>query len=955
MAARRSPDHSPTTPNGAATCGPRRQGTDLAAPRSPRRTPTSAPPVGHPLGDDGPPKPPTPPPILTRAAPHHRPRGVAGATGTDDTDLRTTGDTQIRAAETRHQRALSKRAAAVTRRPRTPATQRWANAAKRSNRASSRTPTGRHLAGRLAAAARAGIDIDQRRHRRRRRRAAARRTARCGAVVAALPATSAPAAVHRRRRCTPPPPPCAANGPPSSPTYSARSDRRRSSPTPHGPASVAAVSTPATAGGPASWPVHRLRAAHGGQDHAPVAGHEMPPHSPGGSPCSPKPTPPPHHRRPARRAGTAASSDQDGDDNARRTPRPRPDRDPERLPRPATPSKTTQWLESVDWRHRTPSSPRRTRSGSAHDLDTTAYAALTPARTRQHRRRPRHQPPRPDGTAQNEDPRMGPPVTPARIADLNEQALAFFTDHYRDSWAAHYLTERLGSDLVDDERFHPGYAPAGWTNLTDHLANRRSPTKSCSPPDCHGSQDRGRLIDRFRDRLVLPIYHGERCTASSAAATPPPTTAGPKYLNTADTPLFTKGDQLYGAAEALPRSPPARPQSSSKDRSTPSPSPLRAVGSRKAGNRLRRGRAAAARRSPPSKPSGTIPPHIPILGGGTPGSIVATDTDRASKHAATRAYWRLAARGDNPRRANIVGAKDPPSYSTPVAQQPCTTPPHSAGPAHRSTACWPNESPPTSTASMTSTARSTPAGRPHTCRSAPCTPARLGRRDHCHPRRRRRTARSRHHYVLDAGEAWLEDPARAGSLRLGQRPAPAVHTPLHDQSPGVQALQAKTATAATRSDQQPEEHRTTTGTGRSSPSKTAPASGPATGGTRQTPRRPGRAPHLLPPKPPTVDHLGPEDTAEQLVEPWAELAESIHPGITGATALGSPRRHPYPRERPRLRRRRPTPGTRPTRSPPRPWDQPRPGIPSYPGLPRCSPRRGRRETRPRQLHPQHTR
>src|SRR5215217_9030952 len=66
----------------------------------------------------------------------------------------------------------------------------------------------------------------------------------------------------------------------------------------------------------------------------------------------------------------------------------------------------------------------------------------------------------------------------------------------------------------------------------------------------------GRLIDRFRDRVVFPIIHdgqilgfvGRRRPDLSDADRAGPK-AEPKYLNTGDTPLFHKGAQLFGALE----------------------------------------------------------------------------------------------------------------------------------------------------------------------------------------------------------------------------------------------------------------------------------------------------------------------------------------------------------------------------------------------------------------------
>ena len=62
----------------------------------------------------------------------------------------------------------------------------------------------------------------------------------------------------------------------------------------------------------------------------------------------------------------------------------------------------------------------------------------------------------------------------------------------------------------------------------------------------------GRLIDRFRDRVVFPIIHDGKVLGFVGRRHPDLSDvdrAGPKYLNTGDTPLFHKGAQLFGALQ----------------------------------------------------------------------------------------------------------------------------------------------------------------------------------------------------------------------------------------------------------------------------------------------------------------------------------------------------------------------------------------------------------------------
>jgi len=100
------------------------------------------------------------------------------------------------------------------------------------------------------------------------------------------------------------------------------------------------------------------------------------------------------------------------------------------------------------------------------------------------------------------------PVTPERIAELNEQAAAFYQRCYPTSWAQTYLTDRLGGiDLTDEPHTRPGYAPGGWTTLTNHLRRHGATNTELLAAGLAKHASSGRLIDTFRDRLMLPIQH----------------------------------------------------------------------------------------------------------------------------------------------------------------------------------------------------------------------------------------------------------------------------------------------------------------------------------------------------------------------------------------------------------------------------------------------------------------
>ena len=146
------------------------------------------------------------------------------------------------------------------------------------------------------------------------------------------------------------------------------------------------------------------------------------------------------------------------------------------------------------------------------------------------------------------------PVTRERMVEINEFTQAFFEARFTDSWGRDYLTGRFGVDLAGDERFRPGQAPAGWTNLVDHLSGRGIRDAEMLATGVAVEASTGRLIDRFRDRVMFPVIHQGEVLGFVGRRRPDLTDAdkaGPKYLNTADTPLFHKGAQLFGVVDEL--------------------------------------------------------------------------------------------------------------------------------------------------------------------------------------------------------------------------------------------------------------------------------------------------------------------------------------------------------------------------------------------------------------------
>lgn len=155
-----------------------------------------------------------------------------------------------------------------------------------------------------------------------------------------------------------------------------------------------------------------------------------------------------------------------------------------------------------------------------------------------------------------------PNETPAeRIHELNQLALAYYETCYPRSWAPGYLRERLGTDLADHPTYSVGYAPGGGRSLMRHMTNNGATLDELEKAGLISQRERADgstyYTDFFKDRLVMPIRDphdptGQAILGFVGRRNPTKTDddyAGPKYLNTRTTPVFTKGEALFGYAE----------------------------------------------------------------------------------------------------------------------------------------------------------------------------------------------------------------------------------------------------------------------------------------------------------------------------------------------------------------------------------------------------------------------
>jgi DNA primase len=130
-------------------------------------------------------------------------------------------------------------------------------------------------------------------------------------------------------------------------------------------------------------------------------------------------------------------------------------------------------------------------------------------------------------------------------AEFYKQALK---NHPQRKAAVDYLKGRgLSGEIARD--FGMGFAPPGWDNLHKHLASDSLQQKAMIDAGLLiENAESGKRYDRFRDRIMFPIRDSRgRVIAFGGRVLGD---EKPKYLNSPETPVFHKGQELYGLFEA---------------------------------------------------------------------------------------------------------------------------------------------------------------------------------------------------------------------------------------------------------------------------------------------------------------------------------------------------------------------------------------------------------------------
>ena len=129
-------------------------------------------------------------------------------------------------------------------------------------------------------------------------------------------------------------------------------------------------------------------------------------------------------------------------------------------------------------------------------------------------------------------------------ADFYHQHLLSREDEAAESAYA-YTREKRGFTDETIERYQIGYAPAGWQNMMNALTQLGYDNEDILAAGLASQNDRGRVYDRFRNRLMIPIRDDRgRIVGFGARALDPDD--NPKYLNSPQSEVFDKSHLLFG-------------------------------------------------------------------------------------------------------------------------------------------------------------------------------------------------------------------------------------------------------------------------------------------------------------------------------------------------------------------------------------------------------------------------
>ncbi len=135
------------------------------------------------------------------------------------------------------------------------------------------------------------------------------------------------------------------------------------------------------------------------------------------------------------------------------------------------------------------------------------------------------------------------------VYEINREAAKFFHRYLMSDGGKPMLDYLIGRglSLSTIKHFGLGAAPDSWDMLINHLKQKGFSISDMMQANVIGKSQRGTYYDRFRKRVMFPIINIRgKVIGFSGRAMPGEDKAGGKYVNTSDTPVYKKSENLFG-------------------------------------------------------------------------------------------------------------------------------------------------------------------------------------------------------------------------------------------------------------------------------------------------------------------------------------------------------------------------------------------------------------------------
>lgn len=130
--------------------------------------------------------------------------------------------------------------------------------------------------------------------------------------------------------------------------------------------------------------------------------------------------------------------------------------------------------------------------------------------------------------------------------EIMNEALVFFKNNIEKyDEAVEYMKERDFS-IENMKKFEIGFAPNVRDELFQYLIKKEFSEKKIIELGLAKRNENGEIYDNFRNRIIFPIFNTDAQIVGFGGRIIEKNTNLPKYVNSPDSPIFKKGNELFG-------------------------------------------------------------------------------------------------------------------------------------------------------------------------------------------------------------------------------------------------------------------------------------------------------------------------------------------------------------------------------------------------------------------------